>query len=309
MNFKPIAKVSPPKSSLVGDFQGAPAWGFSMKSIRIKPPYGPTEASAQAAAGFRGRWASFAITSIKRILFCMIACLAIFFFAGCSSITLLRIQELKQVEAHIDSLKLQMVALEQEVIKEQKNQSDVLRLMRADQQVRFDELGQKISSLEGSLSENKYKLSQIDKKTQEIQEQWKAKAQADSQAANQKNVQMDKLYQIAYGDFNAGRFDLAATGFADFIKQFPESLLADEAAYWYAECFYGKREFDKAEQAYSDYLRKYREGKKVCPSLYKLGLVFENKKLLEKRKMVWQKLLATCPESEESALVKSRTGK
>jgi tol-pal system protein YbgF len=246
---------------------------------------------------------------IKEILFGLFACLAINFITGCSSITLLRIQELKQVEAHVDSLKTELASLEQEVIKEQKNQSDVLRLMRADQQVRFDELGQKISSLEGSLSENKYKLSQIDKKTQEIQEQWKAKSQADSQAASQKNVQMDKLYQIAYGDFNAGRFDLASTGFADFIKQFPDSPFADEATYWYAECFYGKRDYDKAEPAYSDYLRKYREGKKVCSSLYKLGLIFENKKQLEKRKMVWQKLLTTCPDSEESGHVKNRVGK
>jgi tol-pal system protein YbgF len=244
-----------------------------------------------------------------RILLSIAACLTAYFFMGCSSITLLRIQELKRVEAHVDSLKIEITTLEQEIIKEQKNQSDVLRLMRADQQVRFDELGQKISSLEGALSENKYKLSQIDKKTEEIQEQWKAKAQADSQASTKKNAQVDKLFQIAYGDFSAGRFDLASTGFADFIKQFPESPLADESAYWYAECFYGKREFDKAEQAYSDYLRKYREGKKVCASLYKLGLVFENKKQLEKRKMVWQKLLASCPDAEEAAIVKNRIGK
>jgi TolA-binding protein len=211
---------------------------------------------------------------IKKMFGCVVICLSINILTGCSSITLLRIQELKQVEAHVDSLKTEIIALEQDIIKEQKNQSDVLRLMRADQQVRFDELGQKISSLEGALSENKYKLSQIDKKTQEIQEQWKAKAQADSQVDNKKSAQIDKLYQIAYSDFNAGRFDLASTGFADFIKQFPESPMSDEAAYWYAESFYGKRDFDKAEQAYSDYLRKYREGKKICSSLYKLGLVF-----------------------------------
>jgi tol-pal system protein YbgF len=246
---------------------------------------------------------------VKAMVPCLLAGVSINFLVGCSSITLLRIQELKQVEAHVDSLKAEIAVLQQQIIKEQTNQSDVLRLMRADQQVRFDELGQKISSLEGALSENKYKLSQIDKKTEEIQEQWKAKAQADSQASTKKNAQVDKLFQIAYGDFNAGRFDLAATGFADFIKQFPDSPLADESSYWYAECFYGKREFDKAEQAYSDYLRKYREGKKVCASLYKLGLVFENKKQMEKRKMVWQKLLASCPDAEESTIVKNRTGK
>jgi TolA-binding protein len=222
---------------------------------------------------------------------------------------MLRIKELKQVEAHIDSLQSKLGSQQEEMLKEQKSQNELLRLIRADQQVRFDEMGQKVSSLEGSLSESKYRLSQIDKKTQEIQEQWKAKSMAESTAVTQKNSQMDKLYQIAYSDFTAGRFDLARDGFIDFIKRFPESPNADEATYYSAECWYGKKELEKAEAAYSGYIRTFREGRKVCSALYKLGLVFESKKMLEKRKMVWQKLLSTCANSDEAAMVKDRLGK
>ena len=236
-------------------------------------------------------------------------CISFMLSMNCSSITMLRIQELKQVEAHIDSLQASLVSRQEELLKEQKSQNELLRLIRADQQVRFDEMGQKITSLEGSLSESKYRLSQIDKKTQEIQEQWKAKTIADSTVVTQKNSQMDKLYQIAYSDFAAGRFDLAWSGFADFIKNFPQSPLADDATYFSAECWYGKKELDKAELAFSDYIRKFREGSKVCPALYKLGLVFESKKQLEKRKMVWQKLVSTCPTSDEANMVKGRIGK
>jgi TolA-binding protein len=231
---------------------------------------------------------------------------ALFLSSGCSSITYLRIKELKEVETRVDSLKAVISLQQEELLKEQKAQNELLRLMRADQQVRFDEIGQKITSLEGSLSESKYRLSQIDKKTQEIQEQWKAKSSADSAAVTQKSTQMDKLYQIAYGDFMAGRFDLAANGFQDFIKQFPEAPLTDEATYFFAECFYGKKEMDKAETAFSDYIRKFREGKKLCPALYKLGLVFESKKQYEKRKLVWHKLSVTCQNSNEAALVKDK---
>jgi TolA-binding protein len=237
------------------------------------------------------------------------ACVSMVAFSSCSSLTLLRIQELKQVEAHVDSLKAEVAAQNEQLQIEQKNQNELLRLIRADMQVRFEDLGQKISSLEGSLSENKYKLSLIDKKTQEIQDQWKAKAVADSVATTQKNTQVEKLYQIAYGDYTASRWDLAANGFLDLVNQYPESALADEASYWYAECFYGKKDFDKAEQLYSDYLRKYRNGKKVCPALYKMGLVFEGKKLMEKRKLVWQKLLTTCPGSQEATAAKEKMGK
>jgi TolA-binding protein len=233
---------------------------------------------------------------------------SVILFLNCSSITLLRTKELKQVEARVDSLQVKLVARQEEVLREQKSQNELLRLIRADQQVRFDEMGQKITSLEGSLSESKYRLSQIDKKTQEFQEQWKAKAIAESTATNQKNSQMDKLYQIAYSDFTAGRFDLAWNGFADFIKRFPESPNADDATYFSAECWYGKKEIDKAEAAFSDYIRKFREGRKLCPALYKLGLVFETRKMLEKRKLVWQKLLTTCANSDEAAMAKDRMG-
>jgi TolA-binding protein len=231
------------------------------------------------------------------------------FFTGCSSITLLRIKELQQVEAHVDSLKANLTTQQAALLQEQKNQDELLRLIRADMQVRFEELSQKFSALEGSLSESKFKLSQIEKKTQDFQEQWKAKAAADSIAGNQKKAQADKMFQIAYGDFMAGRYDLAANGFLDLINQFSDAPQTDEASYWYAECFYGKKDYEKAEQLYVDYLRKFREGKKVCPSLYKMGVLFQNKKLMEKRKLVWQKLIASCPDSPEAATAKEKLGK
>jgi TolA-binding protein len=239
----------------------------------------------------------------------IMSCIFLSFFCGCSSITLLRIQELKEVQARVDSLRAEAAAQNQILQKEQKSQNELLRLIRADMQVRFEEIGQKVSSLEGNLSESKYKLTMIDKKTQEIQEQWKAKAAADSLNATQKKAQVDKLFQIAYGDFSAGRYDLAANGFLDLINQYPESPSSDEAAYWYAECFFGKKDFDKAEQLYTDYIRKFRDGKKVCASLYKLGLVFEVKKLPEKRKLVWQKLVSNCPDSQEATSAKEKMGK
>ncbi len=245
----------------------------------------------------------------KHSILALVAIGAPFITTGCSSITLLRIKELKAVESRVDSLKSQLALQQETMLKELRNQNELLRLIRADQQVRFEELGQKIISLDGSLSESKYRLSQIDQKTQEIRDQWKAKTTADSNAAQQKTSQIDKLYQIAYSDFAAGRYDLAAMGFIDFVKQFPDVPLADEATYYIAECRYGKKEYDNAEVAYSDYIRKFRQGQKICAALYKLGLIFENKKKLEKRKMVWQKLLASCPTSDEAAVVKDRLGK
>jgi len=239
---------------------------------------------------------------------------------GCTSLTVLRIREIKAVEAHVDSLKIEMntklndkfAALDSSIAamnKEQQNQTEILRLIRADEQVSFESVEQKIMALQENLMESKSKLTQIASKAQEIQDQWTAKAIADSMTTIRQNAQIQKLYEIAFSDFSAGRFDLAANGFADFIRKFPDAPQVDEATYWNAECYYNKKDLVKAEQLYTDYLRVFRDGKKTCATLYKLGLIFESKKQSDKSKMVWEKLIATCPESDEAALAKNRLGK
>ena len=63
-------------------------------------------------------------------------------FQGCSSITVLRTKEIHAVR---DSLKTEMEALQKKISDEQQTQSEMLRLIRADLQVRFSELEKKIS--------------------------------------------------------------------------------------------------------------------------------------------------------------------
>jgi tol-pal system protein YbgF len=243
----------------------------------------------------------------KQIIGFGMAALLLLLHSGCSSITMLRVKELQAVESKVESLNAVLAAQNAVLMKEQKNQNELLRLMRADMQVRFEELSGKVDAVGNSLSESKVKLTQIEKKTQDFQEQFKAKSVADSQTVlNQKQSQLEKLFQIAYGDFMAGRFDIAMNGFADIMSRYPDDPLCDDATYWYAECLYGKKDMDKSEQALTDYLRKYKEGKKVTLALFKLGLVYENKRSNEKRKMVWQKLMTSFPDSPEAASARDR---
>ena len=65
-------------------------------------------------------------------------------FSGCSSITLLRIQELKEVQSRVDSLRMEVAARDEILQKEQKSQNELLRLIRADMQVRFEELAKSV---------------------------------------------------------------------------------------------------------------------------------------------------------------------
>lgn len=225
---------------------------------------------------------------------------------GCTQITLLRVEELRQVQAHVDTLSMRLQASQARLAKGQKNQAELLRVIRADMQVRFSELSQRVSAIEGGVHESQARLTDIDRKTAEIRERWDEKARADSITQAMQRAEEENLYQIAYSDFVSGRHDLARAGFQDLLGRYPETSFADKASYWLAECSYAQKQLDSAKAGYTGYLKAYPEGKKVCAALYKLGLVYERAGKQKHRDALWDKLQAQCPDSEEARAAAGR---
>ena len=228
---------------------------------------------------------------------------------GCSRITLLRLEEIKAVEAKVDSTRLALTLVQDAIIKQQKEEFELIRLMRADQQLRFSELDQKVEAIAGNLSESQQRLSQIDKKTQEFKSKWEEKAKADSLVVKKQVDETAKFFQLASDDFNAKRYDLAISGFKDFKIRYGESPLVEEADYFVAESYFLQNAMPLAEESLMSYIKTYPQGKKICTALYRLGLVFENIKKEKSRDMVFKKLLAQCPDSEEATLIKNAPSK
>ena len=226
--------------------------------------------------------------------------------AGCSNMTMLRTKELRAVQTSVDSLRTEMVTLQKAMYEEQKTQSEVIRLIRADQQMKFEQLDRKVSQISSNLNENQFRLSRIDEQTAEFQKKLEAKLASDSAAGNARNAEIEKLFQIAMGDFHAGRYEIAINGFKDLFMQFPESSLASEAEYWLAECHYAKRAWSAAEQDYLAYVKKYPQGAKLCVALYKLGLTYDKQGKSKSKTMVWKKALEQCPDSPEIQVIKAQ---
>lgn len=225
---------------------------------------------------------------------------------SCTNITLLRTQELREVQSHVDSLKAEMAVLQERIIKEQKQQSEMLRLIRADQQVRFAEFERRLAALAGNISESQDRLSKIDRKTLEIKKRWEQKARVDSLSKAAEDAEIGNLYEIALNDFTAGRHEISMNGFHDLINRFPESSQAQEAHYWLPECYYVQGKYKNAAEGYKKYIKTYSNGPKVCVALYKLGLVYKKMKNKKACKMVWTKLINQCPDSEEAEAAKAR---
>lgn len=242
---------------------------------------------------------------IRRFYAGAVCAVLLFSGAGCSNMTLLRTRELRAVQSRVDSLRIELMELQKRMYEEQKTQSEVIRLIRADQQLRFGELDRKVSEINLNLNENQFRLSKIDAQTAEFRKQLEAKLISDSISKNSRNAEIEKLFQIAMSDFNAGRYDIAINGFKDLFVQFPESPLAAESEYWVAECNYAKKAYNEAETSYLSYIKKYPQGRKFCVSLYKLGLAYEKQDKAKSKNMVWKKALEQCPDSPEIQVIKS----
>ena len=225
---------------------------------------------------------------------------------GCSNMTMLRTRELRAVQSHVDSLRTEMVTLQKKMYEEQKDLTEVIRLIRADQQMKFGDLDRKVSQISSNLNENQFRLSKIDEQTSEFQKKLAAKLAADSAADNARSAEADKLFQMAMSDFNAGRYDIAANGFGDLAAQFSELPIAAEAEYWVAECHYAKRNYSDAEQEYIAYVKKYPQGSRLCVALYKLGLTYDKQNKAKSKKMVWKKALEQCPDSPEIQVIQAQ---
>ena len=126
-------------------------------------------------------------------------------------------------------------------------------------------------------------------------------APANTQAANPM-----ELYQSAYRDYQRGNFDLAIGGFADFVKQNPNSDLADNAAYWIGECLFSQKKYQEAIAQFDGVVTKFPHSDKVPGALLKKGYAYIS--LGEKAQGIvqLQYVVHEHPSSQEASLARQR---
>ncbi len=78
-------------------------------------------------------------------------------------------------------------------------------------------------------------------------------------------------YQAALELLRQGRYPQAEAGFTQFLAEFPDSELGDNAHYWLAETHYVNREFETALAGFRTVLEKYPNSRKTPDALLKAG--------------------------------------
>jgi tol-pal system protein YbgF len=86
------------------------------------------------------------------------------------------------------------------------------------------------------------------------------------------------VYSQAFDALKAGSYSTAITGFKDFLHNYPDSSLADNAQYWLGEAYYVNHDYGAAAGAFKGVLQKWPDSQKAPDAMLKLGYTqFEQK--------------------------------
>jgi len=97
------------------------------------------------------------------------------------------------------------------------------------------------------------------------------------------------LYNQGYEMYLNGKYAQAITIFREFLQNFPNNALADNAQYWIGECYYSQKMFDRAIAEFKK-TEKYPDGNKI-PDAY-LKIYYSYNELGKKEDAnQWKKLL------------------
>ncbi|HET6898945.1 MAG TPA: tol-pal system protein YbgF [Vicinamibacteria bacterium] len=84
-----------------------------------------------------------------------------------------------------------------------------------------------------------------------------------------------ELYTQAYADYARGNYDLAIQEYTDYLRNYPDTDLSDNAQYWIGECQYSKQKYPEAIEAWDELLRQYPSSDKIPDARFKKGMALE----------------------------------
>lgn len=184
--------------------------------------------------------------------------------------------------------------------------------LRADLSTTLSEMDERMGIVESKLVDLGDRFPELSRKVEQVKREMSTKK--DSTTASDSggvrvNVDPKQLYDAAYLDLTKGNYDVAITGFSNYLKYFPETEQAANAQYWLGECYYAKKNYTKAAIEFHKVLEDYSTGTKVPSALYKLGLSLIELKSVGQAEKYLQELVDKYPNTQEAKLASEKLKK
>src|SRR5436190_15023118 len=111
-------------------------------------------------------------------------------------------------------------------------------------------------------------------------------------------VSPQKLFDAAQSDYYAGQYELAISGFSDFIKSFPKSEQADDAQVMICNAYLTDGKYAKAVEACDMAIRTYPNGDKVSEAYYRKGVAMQALKDTDGARDAFERAIKADPSGE-----------
>ena len=181
---------------------------------------------------------------------------------------------------------------------------------RASSDTRLNEVAQRLEALEGKLEASNVRFTQLSQKVDTVKLKLTAADSARVAAGGRPDSTLgadpEAMYQAAYSDYLAGRFDLARAAFTEYLRRFPGTEVADNAQYWLGECLYAKGDFAGAIAEFEKVTQNYPKGDKAPAALLKTGISYARLRNMDEAKRYFGIVIKKYPKSDEARLARER---
>ncbi len=204
----------------------------------------------------------------------------------------------------IDSTAVRVDRIEQR----QLEQDQKLARLRADLLTQLDALDQRFQQLSAQIIDMTQQVDRLGRRPFRRPELSESLPGKDTSVVPDDTTgrREEQAYSTAYLDYMKGKYELAITGFEDFIRRFPNSDNADNARYWIGESYYSMGRYDDAEREFRRVLADWPEGNKASGAAYKLALVYLAQKRKPEALSQLRKVIKNYPGTSEARLAQDR---
>lgn len=117
---------------------------------------------------------------------------------------------------------------------------------------------------------------------------------------------IEQMYQTAFSQLKAGRFNESARLFEDFIQQHPNHDLTDNSYYWLGESYYVTRNYPLALSAFQSLEQRFPLSSKLADSLLKIGYTYHELEDYQQAQQALNKVVSSFPNESVARLAQNR---
>ncbi len=176
----------------------------------------------------------------------------------------------------------------------------------ADMQVKLGGLSAQIDQLQSKLEDTNYRLAQLSQQIAAAQEARNTAPPSDAATQPVAAPDPQAVYQAAYADYLRKNYDLAVLGFQQYLKEFPDTDLADNAAYWIGECQFSQGKYAQAIKEFEGVLTRFPHSDKIASAMLKKAYATLEVGQRSQGISQLQRVIKDYPSSDEANLAKQR---